>query len=136
MNPKILYLPSGGSGIFKENGEDKEGIQFNLSAIPLGGGYDRFLENYNATMDNNLEFAAQEKRDEIKGIIIEENREYGGTTTGGSLSFFNFKSEDDTIEEELLVVLKKLNLLLNMVVSASSASWFQNLCLQRTFHHN
>mmetsp|Transcript_11764 Transcript_11764/g.17202 ORF Transcript_11764/g.17202 Transcript_11764/m.17202 type:complete len:572 (-) Transcript_11764:39-1754(-) len=129
VGPKIFGFTRGGSGILNEDGVDEEGIQFNLRAIPLGG-YVAFPENYNATMDYNLEVAAQKTRDEIKGII-EENRKDGGevaaATNGGLFSSFNFKSKDDTTEEERLAALKKLNLSTTMVASASSGSWIQNL---------
>ena len=41
-------------------------LKFNLRAIPLGGYlYVRFPENYNATIDYELEVQAEEKRQEI-----------------------------------------------------------------------
>jgi len=130
VGPKIFGFTRGGSGILNEDGVDEEGIQFNLRAIPLGG-YVAFPENYNATMDYNLEVEAQKTRDEIKAII-EENRENDAgsvpAATGGLLSSLNFKSKDDTTEEERLAALKKLNLSPTMAAaSASSGSWFQNL---------
>jgi RIP metalloprotease RseP len=56
------------AGFVQKEDENDEGIEFNLRAIPLGG-FVRFPENYNATLEFELEQAAVEKRKEIQDAI-------------------------------------------------------------------
>lgn len=60
--------------------EQEEGIEFNLRAIPLGG-YVRFPENYNTTLEIQLERKANAKRREI-ATIVEQEREANGSKNG------------------------------------------------------
>jgi membrane-associated protease RseP (regulator of RpoE activity) len=56
------------AGFVQKEDENDEGIEFNLRAIPLGG-FVRFPENYNATLEFEFEQAAAEKRKEIQDAI-------------------------------------------------------------------
>ena len=68
----------------KAEGDDEdEGIEFNLRAIPLGG-YVRFPENYNATLEYQLAVEADTKREEINKIV-KENRENQPAIAGAGL---------------------------------------------------
>jgi len=86
VGPKLFGFTRGGTAKSKKDQEivdeedEDQAIEFNLRAIPLGG-YVRFPENYNATLEYQIEVEADKKRAEIQSII-EENRD--ATATGNS----------------------------------------------------
>jgi len=84
------------------DGDEDEGIEFNLRAIPLGG-YVRFPENYNATLGYEFAVEADTKRIEIEKIVKENReKESGGSATGsaGLLSSIGFPFAKDKVTKE------------------------------------
>lgn len=103
IGPKVFGFVQGGE---EETGQDakgnNDGIEFNLRAIPFGG-YVRFPENYNATLEYQLEQEAEDKRKQIEEKVKEIRNSGGGKTSAGLLStigsgFFNLAKS--TTEEE------------------------------------
>lgn len=70
------------AGFVQKENENDEGIEFNIRAIPLGG-FVRFPENYNVTLELELEKAAVEKRKEIQDAI----KKNGGRVSTAPRSF-------------------------------------------------
>lgn len=116
-----------------ETEEDDEGIEFNLRAIPLGG-YVRFPENYNTTLEYQLEMEAESKRKEIADKvkeIREQNSEE--VSNAGILSAVNFSlfssiaAMKKPSKEERLLALEAMAIDLNEKDEKTTGNWFQNL---------
>jgi Predicted membrane-associated Zn-dependent proteases 1 len=106
VGPKVFGFVQGGGGDEEETGQDakenNDGIEFNLRAIPFGG-YVRFPENYNATLEYQLEQEAEDKRKQIEEKVKEIRNSEEGKTSAGLLStigsgFFNMPKS--STEEE------------------------------------
>ncbi len=102
-------------------------IEFNLRAIPLGG-YVRFPENYNTTLEYQLEVQADKKRQEIDRIIKERRTSTSDAAYSNGLiaSVTNvFLSKDKQREERL----EALQIMAEELQKnqTSSSSWWNNL---------
>lgn len=143
VGPKIAGFTRGGSSSSssdssssKNDGtndnEDgvEDGIEFNLRAIPLGG-YVRFPENYNATVEFEMEREADSKRDEIRRIVQEQREKNGssapGGTSGGLLSSVRNFIQEDTISKEERVAALELMAVDLQKKESKNTNWFTSL---------
>lgn len=133
VGPKLFGFTRGGNPKSKNEGttdeddieeDDDQAIEFNLRAIPLGG-YVRFPENYNATLEYQVEVEADRKRAEIQSII-EENRDATGTgNSNGLLSSINILANQKKREEERIAALGTMALQMTNAEPSSSQPWWQ-----------
>jgi membrane-associated protease RseP (regulator of RpoE activity) len=133
VGPKLFGFTRGGTPKSKHDGttdeddieeDDDQAIEFNLRAIPLGG-YVRFPENYNATLEYQVEVEADRKRAEIQSII-EENRDATGTgNSNGLLSSINILANQKKREEERIAALETMALQMTNSEPSSSQPWWQ-----------
>lgn len=102
-------------------------IEFNLRAVPLGG-YVRFPENYNTTLEYQLEVQADKKRQEIDRIIKERRASTSDTVYSNGLiaSVTNVFQSKDKQREERLEALQVMAEELQKN-QTSSSSWWNNL---------
>jgi membrane-associated protease RseP (regulator of RpoE activity) len=106
VGPKVLGFQTFDKELNGKDGEDG-GIEFNLRAIPFGG-YVRFPENYNATLEYQLEQEAEAKRKEIEEKV-KEIRENEGVASSGLLSSLGYALNlQKTTEEERLRALQMM----------------------------
>jgi membrane-associated protease RseP (regulator of RpoE activity) len=87
------------------------------------GGYVRFPENYNATLEYQVEVEADRKRAEIQSII-EENRDATGNSNG-LLSSINILANQKKREEERIAALETMALQMTSQEPTSSQPWWQ-----------
>ncbi len=132
VGPKITGFKRGGmrdeDGKLIDEENDEDVIEFNLRAIPLGG-YVRFPENYNATMDYQFEVQAEEQRQEIQKII-DETREANGAKQmkNGLLRPLIQKAlNSKTTEEERLAALEALNLKPTNAMVETEQPWWKSM---------
>jgi len=107
VGPKVFGFVKGtGENEGKEGVDEDTGIEFNLRAIPFGG-YVRFPENYNATLEYQLAQEAEDKREQIEKKVKELRKSQGSgepsASTGGLLSTIGyvFNSQKSTEEERI-----------------------------------
>lgn len=118
VGPKLAGFTR--SATTSEDGE--EGIEFNLRAIPLGG-YVSFPENYNATVEYQLEIQANKKRSEIQEII-EKNREENGTS--GILSMLKLALNKKAKDAERVAALQSMASDLGKKEQSNANTWWKN----------
>lgn len=96
------------AGFIKKNDqvEDEQGIEFNLRAIPLGG-FVRFPENYNTTLELQLEKEAYEKRKEIEAYVKTsggKGSEYPRSFIRGLINKLNKKLQEEQRAERMAAI--------------------------------
>mmetsp|Transcript_14192 Transcript_14192/g.21310 ORF Transcript_14192/g.21310 Transcript_14192/m.21310 type:complete len:567 (-) Transcript_14192:72-1772(-) len=108
----------------KAEGEDEdEGIEFNLRAIPLGG-YVRFPENYNATLEYQLAVEADTKRDEINKIVQENRENQPAGAAAGLLSSISLPFASGKVtKEERIKALETMAIQINDQEKSSNPWW-------------
>ena len=108
-------------------------IEFNLRAIPLGG-YVRFPENYNTTLEYQLEVQADEKREEINRIIQEnrnKNKEMNNGLVASVSNVFQRYTNGEKRKDERLLALQimadELDKKSKMTSLSPSSPWWNNI---------
>lgn len=103
VGPKVFGFVQG-----DDRDENEGGIEFNLRAIPFGG-YVRFPENYNATLEYQLEQEAEDKRKQIEEKVKEIRESEGGGVSDGLLSMIgNVLNVQKSTEEERIRALQMI----------------------------
>lgn len=128
VGPKI-------AGFVQKEDENDEGIEFNLRAIPLGG-FVRFPENYNATLEFELEQAAVEKRKEIQDAI----KKNGGKVSTAPRSLIRLminkmnKKRQEEERAERLAAIQSMGI--KVQNDERESDWFSSLFSKKNLQSN